>query len=226
MAFGPDARTVATGHADGTAVLWDVAAGNTVHTFNVPGSGIRSVAFSPDGTTLAISSNYTTELRSVKTARTVSTLKGKFSGADSVAFSPDGSMLATNAWLWDVATGQMINGFAQYNGRINSVAFSPDGTILATAEDRTATLWDLATRTATVLEGHTGVVNSVAFGRDGILATGSRDQTVLLWDIGLDIPTRQINDHTGSVDTVAFSPDGTILASVSADRVVRLSKVL
>ena len=72
------------------------------------------------------------------------------------------------------------------------MALSPDGRRLASVASNSfaVNLWDLPTRSRTVLTGHTEPVMCAAFSPDGrILATGSHDQTVRLWDV---------NDHKPS----------------------------
>jgi WD40 repeat protein len=53
VAFSPDGRTLASGSADATVKLWDVASGREVRTLSGHARGVDSVAFSPDGRTLA-----------------------------------------------------------------------------------------------------------------------------------------------------------------------------
>src|SRR4051794_14908780 len=70
---------------------------------------VISVAFSPDGKTLA-SGGASVKLWDVASGKNTVTLKGHTAAVTSVAFSPDGKTLASGSWdktvkLWDVASG-------------------------------------------------------------------------------------------------------------------------
>lgn len=158
---------------------------------------VRSVVFSPDGKTLAISTNPgTTQLWNVTHDQLTLDIDTQL-GGDSVAFSPDGKTLAVSIGggtirLWDIAehreTGNSLIG---HTAVVYSMAFSPDGKTLATGSaDRTTRLWDITTHQPIggPLTRHADQVRSVAFSPDGRnLATGGDDHTVRLWDIGFTI---------------------------------------
>ncbi len=207
---------------------------------------VSSVAFSPDGRTLATASddkavilwNITDPTRPTRGG---SPLIGHTRSVLSVAFSSDGHTLATasrdnTAILWDLTdpTRPTRRGspLISHTDVVNSVAFSPDGHTLATAsDDTTVTLWDLTdptrpARLGPALTDHAGAVRSVAFSPDGhTLATGSTDDTARLWDVSDPRQPHQLGTLTGhhnNVNLVAFSPDGRTLATASDDTTVIL----
>ncbi|MCX4633089.1 trypsin-like peptidase domain-containing protein [Streptomyces sp. NBC_01443] len=195
---------------------------------------VLSVAFSPDGKTLATASaDKTVRLWNVTTGKTRRTLTGHINAVNSVAFSPDGKTLATastdkTARLWNLSTGKTRKTLTGHTNSLLAVAFSPDGKTLATAsDDQTARLWDVSTgKTRKTLTGHTNWVEAVAFSPDGkTLATASDDQTVRLWNVKTGKTRKTLTGHTHWVFGVAFSPDGKTLATASDDKTVRLWNV-
>ncbi|KAJ5908983.1 hypothetical protein N7495_001665 [Penicillium taxi] len=192
---------------------------------------VTSVAFSPDGLTLASGSwDNTIKLWDTATGTQRQTLEDHSHFVVSVAFSPDGLTLASGSWdntikLWDTATGTQRQTLEGHSDSVTSVAFSPDGLTLASGSwDNTIKLWDTATGTQRqTLEDHSHWVTSVAFSPDGLtLASGSWDNTIKLWDTATGTQRQTLEDHSHWVTSVAFSPDGLTLASGSWDNTIKL----
>ena len=216
-----------------TIRLWDAVTGAHQRTLTGHTFFVNSVAFSPDGRTLASGSDDNTiRLWDAVTGAHQRTLTGHRWDVTSVAFSPDGRTLASGSSddtirLWDAVTGAHQRTLTGHTDTVFSVAFSPDGRTLASgSSDNTIRLWDAVTGAhIRTLRGHKLDVNSVAFSPDGrTLASGGGedDHTIRLWDAVTGAHQRTLTGHTWDVESVAFSPDGRTLASGSRDGTIRL----
>ena len=231
VAYSPDGSTLASGSADKTIKLWDIATGQELHTLTGHTNWVNSVAYSPDGSTLASGSiDPTIKFWDIATVQELRTLKGHTDWVYSVAYSSDGKILASGSddntiKLWNAATGQEFRTLTGHKGYVRSVAYSPDGKTLASGSwDNTIKLWNVATgQELRTLTGHTNNVLNVAFSPDRrTLASGSDDRTIKLWNVATGQELRTLKGHTGYVRSVAYSPDGKTLASGSGDSTIKL----
>ena len=185
---------------------------------------VTSVAFSPDGATLASGSlDGRTILWDVESRGPIATLHDD--GVHSVSFSPDGALLASGSrdgrvTLWNVETREQVASLRGHTDGVHSVSFSPDGALLASgSRDGRIILWNVEAREEIgPLSGHRDEVASVSFSSDGAtLASGSMDRTVMLWDLATRERLGILEGHVSGVTSVSFSPDGGTLASGSLD---------
>ncbi len=230
---GADAAKPASGGADAQVLLWNMTTGiSQTLSAREHTDQVWSVAFSPDGKTLATGSfDRSIILWDVETRKLMARLTGPNNIVIRVAFSPDGQILASSSYaeitLWDIATrqpiGQPLVGHSDY---VLGLAFSPTGQTLASGGfDGAIHLWDVRTGTISQTLTSYSRIWSLAFSPDGeTVASGNDDGTITLWNPATS-RSRSLTGHTALVRSVTFSPDGQTLASASEDRSVRLWKV-
>ena len=228
-AFSSDRRMFASASwdPDNTAHVWDLA--NRQHKTALEGhtSDITSIAFSPDGRTLATgSSDDTVRLWDINTGQHKVTLIGHTNTIYSIAFSPDGRTLATaGGWaelnLWDADTGELkVTLPDQFDG-IPTITFSPDGRILVSTSSNTndVQLRDVFTGKEIQRLNTERSIKGLAFSPDSrTLATGGWRE-LYLWDLDTATLTATLTGHLHyhEILSAAFSPDGQTFASASAD---------
>jgi WD40 repeat protein/tRNA A-37 threonylcarbamoyl transferase component Bud32 len=181
-AFSPDGRFLATGSADGTARLWDVAAlkPEAPHRQRWLAGGFlnAAVAFSPDGRRLAMPEPWQGQAR---------------------------------IHIWNIQTGREVVCKGDDRAMLTSVAFSPDGRwLIAASLDRLARLWDAGTgEPGVVLQGHEDNVLDARFSPDGRrIVTTSNDGTVRVWEATTGRQVLVLRKDRVSLRSASFSPDG------------------
>ena len=235
VAYSPDGQWIASGDWDNKVFLWDALAMEYIAALPHNGN-IRTLAFSPDSSSLAVGCAVDDSLSiwDVTTARRRKRLKGPSGkGIQAIAVSPDGAHIAAAdgdgaVSIMEATTGAQVDSFQIAGGDLakKSIAYSPDGRLLAgTGEDVTQIdIRDVHARHRTArLTGHTDFVSSVSFSGDGrLLASASADRTVRIWDVATSKCVARLIGHTDTVFSAVFHPDGKRLASAGRDRSVWL----
>ena len=198
--------------------------------------GYSFARFSPDGKTLAITSNQSKTLRLCDVASGEERKQIALTAyLVRLAFSPDSKLVAVTerdnaVRVYDVETGKRLHSWIVELNNPNenytsAIAFSPNGKLVAAgATDHLIRLWDLTTgKEAGQLKGTGWYPWGLAFSADGkILYSTGWDGIVRRWDVAarkqLPLPDGGIR---GS-EVVAASPNGTMLAYVDEADVVRL----
>jgi WD40 repeat protein len=198
LAFSADGKLLAAGDEGGSVRIWDVVTGTERAVCSAEGTtAVRSVAFSPDGSTLA--------------ARGRQDVLGFVNG---VAQS---GMSEIN--LWDVGTGNRIATLIGHTHYTKRLAFAPDGKTLASASyDETVILWDVANRTKrTTLKGHRGAIFGLAYAPDSKMVASCTYDGIRLWDADTGNQLANLRGWAGTPHSLAFAPDGKILAAGCGD---------
>ena len=114
VAFSFNRSLLASGSEDRTIRLWHVDTGELLFTFPEQSNWITSIAFAPDGQTIASGTSGEIYISDLATGKHTATLTGHTSWIRSVAFSPDGQTLVSGSddctvMLWDLTHIQRQN---------------------------------------------------------------------------------------------------------------------
>ena len=159
-----------------------------------------NVAYSPDGTRLAIAGSIGIWIYDAHTGEEVDFYKSHGS---------------VGGWRTDYEFRNIPRG---HKGRIYSVCYSPDGKTLASGGD-TIVLWDVTAGMqkavlTSLLNGTS--VRCLSFSPDNrFLASGHRDGMIVLWDVASGHHKSDFPKHSGAIYSINFSPDGKTFASGS-----------
>ncbi|GHD06542.1 hypothetical protein GCM10010313_24740 [Streptomyces violarus] len=208
--FSPDGTRLALVDHDGSVRIWNLSTGALHTAYSGHGEPVRTLAFAPDGRTLAVvhvkGGDEEVTVLDAATGRTQRTIKPSARMVLSLAFSPDGHTLATASSAkgavktWNARTGQLQDSFS-VSGEVASLAFSSDGRTLAASNERGVHLWDLATSQIRRTLPTRSPSEAVTFGPDGRTLAISAGTSVELWNIDLPDPARAIRDICGAIDT-------------------------
>jgi WD40 repeat protein len=224
-AYSPDDGQLAEGACNGMLRLLDARSGTLQHAQRL-GSGVASVAYSPDGSTLAAATVDGVVLIDPETGRVTRRLaQGAY--ASSLAFTADGRELAADdqvgITVWTLPDGG-ARVLTREQSNAGTMAFTSDQRqLIVGAQDSSVHIYDVATGRLLhrIVAPHESVWEEVvALSADGKhLAVGypiyPQDATgrvsvysTTTWRKEVDVMT----DPGVQISAVAFSPDGTRLA--------------
>jgi WD40 repeat protein len=228
----PDGSTIASLTGIGELRVFDVVRRSSRSlkvTFEEQGEAV--VAVSPDARWVAAGGS-----GGVRIFGLASAARWSFPTPDRVkelAFSPDGRSLAYvsggtfSIHVVDLRSGAVRvlpgEGFVGTSRGLLSVTFSPDSAMLvAGSDDATLRVWDLARGRVRVVPARTGFVSFVLFdGPHTVLACNS-DTKCALYDAGSGKTLAEFSGHRNALVDVRLSADRTKLATLSADRTLRV----
>jgi RNA polymerase sigma factor (sigma-70 family) len=169
LVFSPDGRTLASAENKGTVRVnigagalgrgddasihvWNVATGKLIRKLDGPTAGIATLAFSPDGRTLAVANrDNTLTLWEVATGKRRAEIKdADLPAVSALAFALDGKSLGLGCGdrsvrFLDVASAKAIGRLTGHDGPVSVLAFAPGGgSLISGSGDTTALVWSLA----------------------------------------------------------------------------------
>ena len=194
---------------------------------------VTSVAFSPDGATLATSGYHEVILWKVEDGSLLRRITNVAERVYDIEFTKDGQKIVVasgtpaqigEAKIFQVADGKLLGDLVRTDDSVFAVSLSPDEKRLATAgADRAIRVFDFATQKQQLLiEDHADWVMDVAWSADGTrLASASRDKTSKVFDAVSGDSLVTFNGHGQPVYGVGFQADGKIVVSSGSDKQIR-----
>jgi WD40 repeat protein len=231
LAFNADRTSLLSGSPDGTARLWDLKTGKERLRLQWPEHyWISSVAFSPDGTVLAVGGHNETQLFNGKTGKCLRRLTGQEGVAWHAAFSPEGKTFVTGSnggticW-WDVESGKKLREEPYEYPSAWGLQFRRDGTLLVDGWKTNGVFryqWEGKKEVLRAPNWTVSLQRVPALSADGrFLASTEKDGAIDLWETGTQqIRLRFVSDQQEELRCLAVSPDGRRLATGSADSTI------
>jgi WD40 repeat protein len=205
-----------------------------LHTIQKHEKNINDISWSPDGKTIASTSDDSTIcLWDSLSGKLVKTLKGHDRSVLSVCWAPNSLLIASGSAdqtirIWDSQSGRLTWKYPDKNGAVNSIEWSPDGRFLAwgSSDDGSIRICDvlsISDKLHQTLICHKAEVKSVAWSLDmKFIASSSVDKTICIWDAHKGELHHILEGHHDSVFSIAWDTNSQTLASGSVDKTIRI----
>ncbi|NOT76446.1 MAG: hypothetical protein HOP08_16080 [Cyclobacteriaceae bacterium] len=225
ISFHPNNNMLASVSDDGRLILWDLAKGISTEEYDLKGP-LKSVCFSPDGSSLAVAGKEISIMN--VSSKAISKLpfycnKDYYS---TVTFSHDGKFIAfagrkiSKVRIVDIATGAVVKNL---NLKTNQLAFSKDDTYLVGAgvlgklkrwnirDDKPFSTYTLPA--PQIWQSYLSTAIS-----DEYFASGNKNDLISVYGLTSGVKIHVLNGHNSDVNAVAFSPDNKTMVSSGMDK--------
>src|SRR5262245_26314533 len=209
LAYSRDGSKLLSGSYDGTARLWDVAAG-TSKEFRGHDWWVWSVAWSPDEQRFVTGSQDGSAIVwTVATGEASAPFLAHGGPVYSAAFSPSGEYIATASYDKRVLLWRPDDLKSQNIDKLINQALSGNETVQQTP--------------FTALSGHSAGVRSAKFSSDGkLLVSCGNDNAICVWDVASRQLLKTLRGHASRVSAAVFMPGDDHLLSGGYDHYAKL----
>lgn len=231
LAFSPDSKWIVTSGGPGYRLrLVDLDSGQVIRRYQGHDDKILSVAFSPDGRSIASAGDSgAIKIWHSEPISSNPEVLSQNNAVSCLSFSPDGRLFVSGddkgmLELWDTVRHVRHRRLEAHHGLVTSLVFADVGSFASGGMDGDIRIWDAVTgEPLREFQAHAGGVFSLAFARNNRqLVSGGADGQIRLWDATSGRQTDARNAHQGAIHSVAMSPNDRWIISAGADGVIRI----
>lgn len=216
--------------SENRVTVWDTTTGTLIETLPDAPIPITTIAWSPDGKSLAESigeeldrESWEVRIWDTETweiAHMITLAEGLMM---TLVWSPDSTMLAGGSLfakvvVWQTSDYKRLHVFEDFGNEVNSVVWTPDSTRLITAgADREILVWEISSgNLVQQLKKHCSNIVSLSLKSDGTtLASVGAAETIFIWDLLSGNWVTSFSEHTNPITDLAWEPSGGYIAASS-----------
>ena len=221
---------LAVGDSGGNVTIWEVSTGALHTRILSQGPSVGAIAFSPDGTIMAVGGNNHATLWDIATGTKRLNIQ-RLQFCLGLSFSPDGTRLAMSSALptmshtasdlsrveiWNIENGRGVQTLRGLSSLVTKIEYSPDSRLVAgLAGDWQVGIWDRRTGALLHLlappEGIAPDNAGLAFSRDGRRFGFAAGKNATLWDLDSGGRAGRWHFPSGLSDRLVFLDSGELL---------------
>ena len=236
IAYRPDGKQLASARSN-SIFVWNIEDRTVFRSLaSGPGQIIHSLAYSPDGTSVAFCMYGVSEffIWNALLNNQPQQISGHTAPVNAIAYRSDGTLIASASQdrtikLWQL--NQTITPLGTLTGHqfdVEAIDYRPDGKQLASCSfDGTIKLWNLDQQPPTITSIQTDSPTLVAYSPDGkqvasVSTPPFKGNTIHIWDVATTKLLLTLPGHAERIKSITYSPDGLRLASASNDKTIKI----